>query len=189
VRPLLLVVALLALAAGCASGGGSAPVTTASSSVPPVPAVTGTVATLPAGAVPTGFRAVTLVIIAADGSVHESCVLVAESDADRARGLMEVDSLGGYDGMLFRFGAPTKSQFFMFHTRLPLSIAFFDAAGAFVSARDMAPCTESSGGACPLYAADHAYVDALEVVQGGLAPLGIGTGARIEVGASCSRSP
>ena len=131
----------------------------------------------------------TLRITAADGSVHESCVLLAESEADRARGLMDVDSLGGYDGMIFRFGAPTAAQFYMFHTRLPLSVAFFDGDGAFVSARDMAPCTAAAGSDCPVYGADRRYTDALEVVQGGLGALGIGPGARVAVGDGCSRSP
>jgi uncharacterized membrane protein (UPF0127 family) len=177
--PLLLVL----LAAACSSSGGSAPSTAS------VPAVTGTVATLPGGAVPSGFEAVTLRITAADGSVHESCVLIAASEADRARGLMDVDSLGGYDGMIFRFGAPTSAQFYMFHTKLPLSVAFFDGSGAFVSSSDMAPCAAAASGDCPVYSATGRYVDALEVVQGGLAPLGIGPGARIRVGAQCSRSP
>jgi len=139
--------------------------------------------------VPSGFEAVTLRITAADGFVHESCVLIAVSDTDRARGLMNVDSLGGYDGMIFRFGAPTTARFYMYRTRLPLSVAFFDGDGAFVSARDMAPCTAADGSDCPLYAADGPYVDALEVVQGGLGAFGIGPGSRIDVGNACSRSP
>ena len=102
---------------------------------------------------------------------------------------MDVDSLGGYDGMIFRFGAPTTARFYMYRTRLPLSVAFFDGDGAFVSARDMAPCTAADGSDCPLYAADGPYVDALEVVQGGLGPFGIGPGSRIDVGNACSRSP
>jgi uncharacterized membrane protein (UPF0127 family) len=176
---------LVALAAACSSGGGPSSPTSSVTA----PAVTGTVATLPPGAVASGFEAVTLRITAADGSVHESCVLLAVTEADRERGLMDVDSLGGYDGMIFRFGAPTAAQFYMFRTRLPLSVAFFDGDGAFVSARDMAPCTAAAGGDCPLYSADRRYTDALEVVQGGLAPLGIGPGTHIVVGDQCSRSP
>jgi uncharacterized membrane protein (UPF0127 family) len=131
---------------------------------------------------------VTLRVTAADGSVHESCVLVAITDADRARGLMDVDSLGGYDGMLFRFGTPTTAQFYMFHTRLPLTVAFFDQGGAYVSARDMPPCTAAKGSDCPVYGADRGYVDALEVVQGGLGAVGVAPGSRIEVGDECTRS-
>ena len=77
----------------------------------------------------------------------------------------------------------------MYRTRLPLSVAFFDTDGAFVSARDMAPCTADKGGDCPSYAAERPYVDALEMVQGGLGPFGIGPGSRILVGDACSRSP
>jgi uncharacterized membrane protein (UPF0127 family) len=120
--------------------------------------------------------------------VHESCVLVAITDADRERGLMDVDSLGGYDGMLFRFGRPTSAQFYMFHTRLPLTVAFFDADGAYVSAQDMPPCSAAKGSDCPVYGADRSYVDALEVLQGGLGAVGVGPGSHIAVGGECSRS-
>jgi uncharacterized membrane protein (UPF0127 family) len=183
--------ALLALvvgAAACSSGSSSIGDTSTAAPVT-APVITGTVATLAPGAVPSGFSAVTLRITAADGSVHESCVLLAVSEKDRARGLMDVDSLGGYDGMIFRFGGPTDAEFYMFRTRLPLSVAFFDGNGAFVSSRDMAPCTATSGADCPVYGAAGRYVDALEVVQGGLGPFGIGPGARVEVGDQCSRSP
>jgi uncharacterized membrane protein (UPF0127 family) len=174
------VVAVAGLVAGCSPGGGDA----APTPTPP----TGTVATSAAPVGPSGFKAVTLRVTAADGSVHESCVLVAITDADRARGLMDVDSLGGYDGMLFRFSAPTTAQFYMFHTRLPLTVAFFDRDGAYVSERDMAPCAAAKGSDCPVYGAERSYVDALEVVQGGLAHQGVVPGSRIEVGTECSRS-
>ena len=91
--------------------------------------------------------------------------------------------------MLFRFGEPTTAQFYMFHTRLPLTVAFFDRDGAYVSARDMPPCTAAKGSDCPVYGAERSYVDALEVVQGGLGALGVAPGSRVEVGTACSRSP
>jgi uncharacterized membrane protein (UPF0127 family) len=175
------VVAVAGLGAGCSGGDDAAP-------TPTPTRVTGTVATSAAPVVPSGFKAVTLRVTAADGSVHESCVLVAITDTDRARGLMDVDSLGGYDGMLFRFGEPTTAQFYMFHTRLPLTVAFFDRDGAYVSARDMPPCTAAKGSDCPVYGADRSYVDALEVAQGGLGALGVAPGSRIEVGTECARS-
>ena len=53
---------------------------------------------------------------------------------------MSVTSLGGADGMLFRFGAEQTASFWMKDTVLPLSIAFFADDGAFVSATDMEPC-------------------------------------------------
>jgi hypothetical protein len=51
----------------------------------------------------------------------------------------------------------------------------------------MAPCTAKSGDDCPLYNASGKYVDALEVVQGGLGGLGIESGSHVEVGTSCTR--
>jgi hypothetical protein len=53
----------------------------------------------------------------------------------------------------------------------------------------MAPCTAAKGSDCPVYPAARPYVDALEVVQGGLGPWGITDGSSIEVGERCSRSP
>jgi uncharacterized membrane protein (UPF0127 family) len=176
------VVAVASLVAGCSSGSDDAAPT------PIAPPATGTAAPSAAPVVPSGFKAVTLRVTAADGSVHESCVLVAITDADRARGLMDVDSLGGYDGMLFRYGTPTTAEFYMFHTRLPLTVAFFDRDGAYVSASDMPPCTAAKESDCPVYGAERTYVDALEVVQGGLGALGVVPGSRIEVGGACSRS-
>jgi hypothetical protein len=76
----------------------------------------------------------------------------------------------------------------MYRTRLPLSIAFFDADGAFVSNADMPPCTASKSGDCPLYDATGPYKDALEAVQGALPGLGIAAGSRIAVGGDCKRS-
>lgn len=165
------------LVAACSSGGDGAS--------PPSASVASTAAPK---AVPTGYKAVTLRVTMPDGSVRESCVLVAVTDAEREQGLMDVDSLGGYDGMLFRFGRPTTAQFYMFHTRLALTVAFFDADGAYVSARDMPPCTAAKGSDCPVYGADRSYVDALEVLQGGLGAIGVGPGSRVEVGGQCSRS-
>ena len=61
---------------------------------------------------------------------------------------MGVTSLGGADGMLFRFGADHSGSFWMKDTILPLSIAFFAGDGAFVSATDMEPCPPDSE-SCP----------------------------------------
>ena len=52
-------------------------------------------------------------------------------------------SLGGYDGMLFVFDQDEQVGFWMRNTPMPLSIAYFDGDGRFVSASDMAPCADS----------------------------------------------
>lgn len=120
-----------------------------------------------------------------DGEPVIVCVLVAETPEQRQRGLMEVTDLGGYDGMLFLFPTDSEGGFWMKDTLLPLSIAYLDADGAVVSTADMDPCPDGTD--CPSYAAAGPYRMALEVEQGGLAPLGLveGSTARLEITGEC----
>lgn len=111
------------------------------------------------------------------------CALVAGTDEQRARGMMGRRDLAGFDGMLFRFDADTTAAFYMRNVPVPLSIAWFDAEGRFVSSADMAPCPDQEG--CPTYPPAGPYRLALEVLQGGLAPLGVGPGSSITVGGPC----
>lgn len=92
-------------------------------------------------------------------------------------------NLGGYDGMLFVFSSNVDYGFYMKDTPMPLSIAWFDAAGRLVSTADMEPCL--TGGTCPNYYAAGGYRYALEVPQGRLSALGITPGAVISVGGPC----
>ncbi|MDQ4132945.1 MAG: DUF192 domain-containing protein [Actinomycetota bacterium] len=110
--------------------------------------------------------------------------LLADTTEQHSRGLMNRTDLAGYDGMLFRFPSDTTGTFYMLNTPLPLSIAWFDADGRFVSATDMEPCLNRSD--CPTYAASGPYRYALEVPQGDLAELGIGPGSRLELEESSS---
>lgn len=117
------------------------------------------------------------------GSMALRCALLAETAAQRSRGLMNQTSLSGYDGMLFVFESDTRGAFWMKDTPLPLSIAWFDASGRLVSTADMEPCL--GGGDCPLYPPTGPYRYALEVAQGGLAPLGVEPGSTITIGGAC----
>ncbi len=92
-------------------------------------------------------------------------VAVADDEAAREQGLMAVTDLGGLDGMLFRFHATVTRTFWMKDTLVPLDIAFFDAAGRFVSATTMPLCRVDP---CPTYVAAGPYEDALEARQGSL---------------------
>jgi uncharacterized membrane protein (UPF0127 family) len=113
----------------------------------------------------------------------ELCALLARTAQQQAQGLMKRTDLAGHVGMLFVFTADTNETFYMRNTPMPLSIAWFDASGRFVSATDMVPCADRPG--CPTYAAARAYRYALEVPKGGLGGLGIGPGSTITVGAAC----
>jgi uncharacterized membrane protein (UPF0127 family) len=91
--------------------------------------------------------------------------------------------LGGYDGMIFHFPQAGRVAFYMKDTLIPLSIAWFDPSGRFVSATDMSPCPPGMN--CPLYYPAADASTAIEVEQGHLAGLGIGSGAAISVGGPC----
>ena len=147
-----------------------------------------TPATSAGGVTPQGFDAVAAEITAADGEVCAVCLWLAADPEQRGRGLMGVTDMGGADGMVFRFEGPSTSAFWMRDTPMPLSIAFFDADGVFVSATDMAPCLDGLPAACPRYRADGAYTSAIEVPAGRLPELLIGPGSRLHVlDAPCDR--
>jgi uncharacterized membrane protein (UPF0127 family) len=63
---------------------------------------------------------------------------------------------------------------------MPLSIAWFDGAGRFVSSADMAPEQVE-----PSYFAAAPYRYAFEVPQGKLGAAGIGAGSSLVVGGAC----
>ncbi len=129
-------------------------------------------------------------VTTASGRVVALCLLVAATKALQDQGLMGVTdrTLGGYDGMLFPFAEPTVTEFWMRDTPQPLSIAFFDAGGRYVSSTDMAPC--GSGTDCPTYAARSAYRTAVEVPRGRLDALGLGAGSTLRrVPGACPARP
>jgi uncharacterized protein len=129
-----------------------------------------------------GFEEITITVTTEDGRTLEWCLLLATTPETHQQGLMYVTdpSLGGYDGMLFRFETDSTGGFWMKNTRLPLSIAYLDADGAIVSTADMDPCPDGTE-RCPGYPADGPYRDAVEVVQGRLDDLGIEGEARVRV--------
>jgi uncharacterized protein len=152
----------------------------AAGSVPAVPLTTLPVVTVPARrtAVP-GFGEIAFKV----GAGPELCALLASTAQQQARGLMARTDLAGHVGMLFVFATDTNESFYMRNTPMPLSIAWFDAAGRYVSATDMMPCADRPD--CPTFGAAAAYRYALEVPRGGLPGLGIGPGSNVTVGAGC----
>lgn len=183
-------VVLLAVS-GCGSDADTpvgSPSTTGSSSVGDLTAPTTTDA---AGRQPEGFTTIQARITEADGAVCEVCLWLADDGAERARGLMGVTDLGDAAGMAFVFDEPTIGSFWMFDTPTPLSIAWFAPDGDQVGSADMSPCIDTPADECPLYAPDAEYDLAIEVFEGGLEPLGLGPGARVELldGTEAERCP
>lgn len=190
-------VALVALTVpGCAGDAGDAvesrPIISQAPAVasPPTSADEGSTitgssgsATTVTGRQPQGFTTVTLGLSGTD----VCCVWLADSPDERRRGLMEVTDLGAPVGMLFAYTGEQQGSFYMFNTLLPLSIAFFDDEGRFVSSTDMEPCRSADPADCARYVADAPYRYALEVPKGALDDLGIGRGTTIVPGAEgCS---
>ena len=111
------------------------------------------------------------------------CALRADTEVETAQGLTGRQDLAGYDGMLFWYDREVDLAFHMRDTPVPLSIAWFDVNGEFVSSTDMEPCLGRAD--CPEYRAASPYRYALEVPRGSLTRLKIGPGTAIDVGGPC----
>jgi len=101
---------------------------------------------------------------------------VAETDEQRAFGLMHRESLPDDEGMLFVFFEDSTSAFTMRNTLIPLSIAFFDFDGEILKILDMQPCEAEP---CPSYDPAVTYRGALEVNQGAFVKWGVEIGDHI----------
>src|SRR5690606_9073159 len=66
-------------------------------------------------------------------------VEIAERQEQRAYGLMDRDELPADAGMIFLYDQqqPANSAFWMYRTRIPLDIAYFDGAGRILAIRQM----------------------------------------------------
>ena len=150
-----------------------------------------TVAEEPGGVQPEGFTTTTVRITKPDGEVCDVCMWLADDADERGRGLMGVTDLGDAAGIVFAFDELRFGNFFMFETVTPLSIAWFDDVGSFVSSADMDPCPFEDSSRCERFPADGPYMSAIEVFQGDLAALGIGPGstAVIVEGTEAERCP
>jgi uncharacterized membrane protein (UPF0127 family) len=196
--PVVVAIAAMALAA-CASDadpaadGPGEPTTASSMADTTGPATTDPITDPSADEAgqPEGFTTVRALITEPDGAVCEVCLWLADDPAERGRGLMGVTDLGDAVGMAFRFDEPTTGSFYMYQTPSPLSIAWFSPDGVHVGSADMDPCLETPAGECPLYSPGAEYDLAIEVFEGGLAPLGLVEGSSVELieGSEADRCP
>lgn len=121
--------------------------------------------------------------IHSDSGPHRLEVEVAETTAQRQRGLMEREHLPEERGMLFRFEGEQSADnaFWMYRTLIPLDIAFIDDQGRIVAINTMQPCESSTPRNCPSYPAGAAYHSALEVNAGYFAERGIKVGDCVSI--------
>ncbi|HUC50943.1 MAG TPA: DUF192 domain-containing protein [Xanthobacteraceae bacterium] len=115
----------------------------------------------------------TIEIVSGTG-VHAFSVELATNDAERERGLMYRKSLPEGHGMLFDFGYPQPTAFWMHNTYIPLDIIFIAADGHIVriaeNAKPMDDTLIPSGGLVR---------GVLEVSGGTARKLGIKAGDRV----------
>lgn len=105
-------------------------------------------------------------------------VHVAADPQTRGLGLMGRRQVPAGTGMVFLFPDTHRTGFYMKDTRIPLSIAFFDADGVILEVLDMEPCEAAP---CPTYRPAQSYRSALEVPRGWFEEVGVGPGWRVEL--------
>lgn len=120
-------------------------------------------------------------------------VEVAETQAQRNRGLMQRQHLAEDAGMLFLFDGPMPKGvgFYMFRTLIPLDVAFADDEGRIVAIRTMTPCPYEDPRRCKVYRPGGVFVSALEVNAGFFERHGVEEGDRLfdAVDGRCDLSP
>lgn len=90
---------------------------------------------------------------------------VAETDQARQKGLMHRTVLGENHGMIFYFADKANHSFYMYNTKIRLSIIFLDETLRIVDILDMEPCPSQNPGDCPIYTPRSPCRYAIEVNQ------------------------
>ncbi|MDR5897523.1 DUF192 domain-containing protein [Halomonas vilamensis] len=118
-----------------------------------------------------------LVIHSAQGP-HRLSVEMAQTQAQRQKGLMGREVLPADHGMLFTYAREQSPHngFWMYRTLIALDIAFIDSDGTIVAIMTMPPCESASPSNCRAYAPGTPYHAALEVNAGYFEQRGISVG-------------
>jgi len=118
-----------------------------------------------------------LTIETSGGEEVEVRVEVADTDPERARGLMGRTALAEDRGMLFVFEEEQELSFWMKDTLIPLSIAYMDSEGHIVDIQDMKALDDDP----PHYTSAEPARYALEVNKGFFEERGVEVGDRAEL--------
>lgn len=106
----------------------------------------------------------------------------ADSEEKRQKGLMGRRMLKDHEGMIFYFDETARHAFWMFHTHMPLAIAFVDEDKVVVDVQFMAPCRSQKPQNCPIYVSRRPSRFAIEINQDVAKKYRIRRGDRIRFG-------
>lgn len=108
---------------------------------------------------------------------------LASNQQEREQGLMFVENMAPDDGMLFLYTSPSTESYWMYHTDIPLSIAWLDQNGTILDIQDMPRLNNPDD---QTEAAQHVYTPAvlpywyaLEVNEGWFVQHGVGVGQQL----------
>jgi uncharacterized protein len=108
---------------------------------------------------------------------------LASTEAQREQGLMNVTDMPPDNGMLFVYDSPSRESYWMYHTLIPLSIAWIDRDGTILDIQDMPRLNDPSDvqeASRTVYTpAVVPYWYALEVNEGWFVQHGVGVGQQM----------
>jgi uncharacterized membrane protein (UPF0127 family) len=107
---------------------------------------------------------------------------LARTEAEREQGLMYVQDLPPDSGMLFVYTSQAREGYWMYHTLIPLSIAWIDRDGTIVDIQDMPILNNPNDvqeAAQTVYNPAAPYWYALEVNEGWFVQHGVGVGQQM----------
>jgi uncharacterized membrane protein (UPF0127 family) len=107
---------------------------------------------------------------------------LARTQQEQEHGLMDVKPLPPDSGMLFIYTAPSTESYWMYHTLVPLSIAWIDQDGTILNIQDMSVLndpTDSQEASRNVYSPGVPYWYALEVNEGWFVQHGVGVGQQM----------
>jgi uncharacterized membrane protein (UPF0127 family) len=107
---------------------------------------------------------------------------LARTSQEHERGLMDREFLPPDSGMLFVYQSQAQEAYWMFHTLIPLSIAWIQRDGTIVDIQDMARLNDPSDAqeaSRHVYPPAAPYWYALEVNQGWFFEHGVGVGQQV----------
>lgn len=108
---------------------------------------------------------------------------VADSDPERAVGLMHRDEVPPGTGMIFRYPEPVQVRFYMYNVAIPLK-AVFIREGRVVGVEVMEPCPARDPAQCPTYGPAESFDTVVEVDPETLPEVAVGDQLVLEQGAS-----